>query len=296
MTLTIHETIPNEEVIPYINSELFGGHETARFALGVVAVGDEVVPGMENELIGYKLLRGNVYAKQKHYMSEEALEADGTEWNGDDLRSVHFAAFENHNDGTRVIGTERLVIKTRRLGETPIYNSLVRSGSGIITPSLAEIARLGLPSPHEIGTNDPLPIEEHYPEAFAEGSAPMPSNESSRLISRHEDPRVQKMVTWALLGAAVSYIEVNELGDCYGVVTPALSRGFRIGGMPVTELAEAKFVPDFNSSKMPIRIDIPEFARRLRSGKPDPLAAGNSENFAYAGTSPAAQSNMAVAA
>ncbi|HSX42873.1 MAG TPA: hypothetical protein VLF59_02190 [Candidatus Saccharimonadales bacterium] len=284
MTLA-HEAIPNELVIPSVDSNLFSGHEESRFALGIVAIGDEIVPGRKNEAHAYGLLRGNVYARQQRYMSEDELQADGTEWDKDDSRSVHFAAFENTGEDVRAIGSMRLVVKANRIARAPMFDELMRKITGY-----------SLPSPHEIGTEEPLPIETHYPDAFPNGPAPRPSVEASRLISRHEDNRTQRTVNWMLLGGVASYILAKELGDCYGVVKPSLSRSFRIGGMPATELGEAEFIPEYNSSKMPIQIDIPRFVERLQDTQPDVLTLGTANSFVYSGVSPTGRPELPRAA
>jgi N-acyl-L-homoserine lactone synthetase len=242
------DIIANQEVIPEIESRVFEGHEFSRFAVGIVAVGSEVVPELEGEFQGYTLLRGNVYAGQKNYMPASELNADGTETDADDARSVHFAVFENATPATKVVGSMRLIIK---------------------------------------GSEDdrPLPVEDHYPEVFADAAAPGKSTESSRLISRHENRGVQKGIKWLLFTAGVSYIVENDLGPVFGAVERPLARGLAMEGMPVQELAEPKFVEEFNASKQPIKIDIDELAHRMKESGSGLLEAMSTRNgsFVYTG-------------
>ncbi|HWB38885.1 MAG TPA: hypothetical protein VG604_01470, partial [Candidatus Saccharimonadales bacterium] len=209
--------IANHEVIPQVESGLFIGHETSHLAVGIVAVGDQVVPGYENELAGYKLLRGNVYALQKKYMPIEDLNEDGTETDADDARSVHFALIENAIESPRVVGAMRLIIKSREYPQA-------------------------------------LPIEDHYPEAFPEGPAPFLSTEVSRLIARHEDAKIQRTMKWPLFTASVAHIVEHDLGPVFGAVEEDLEQSLMRAGVPVVDLARPKFVEEFNASKMPIRI------------------------------------------
>lgn len=254
--------ITNQEVIPEINSDLFQGHETSRFAVGIVAVGDRPLPGRENEYDGYGLLRGNVYAFQKHYMPIADLNPDGTETDKDDIRSIHFAVVENALHSPRVVGAMRLIIKSRE-------------------------------------NNWTLPIEDHYPEAFTSADVPILSTEVSRWICRHEDTKIQRDLKWPLFTAGVMTITENNLGPVYGAVEESLARGLDIAGVPVTRLTEAaKYVPEFNAEKLPIRVDINTLAQRLEDDRPELTQAIRkaSAEFVYSGTvTPQEASTVTVA-
>jgi N-acyl-L-homoserine lactone synthetase len=269
--------IPNEQVIPEIGSSLFVGHESSRFAVGIVGVGSEVMPGLESEFQGYALLRGNVYAKQQHFMPEDDLNADGTEADPDDARSVHFAVIENAIRSPRVVGGMRLIIKSRQDQNPQLFAE-------------QDITDLG------VSTEAPLPIEGHYPEAFVDDPAPLPSTESSRLISRHEVSKLQKSVKWMLFTAGVSYIMSHDLGPAYGAVEPFLSRALRIEGMPTTEIGEAKFVPEFNATKLPIRIDVMGLAQKIEGEQPGALGEARENLFVYNGEAPLVASDHVTAA
>jgi N-acyl-L-homoserine lactone synthetase len=243
--------ISNQEVIPEVQSDLFVSHEESRFAVGIVAIGNDITPGLENEYQGYTLLRGNVYGKQQNFMPLDELNPDGTETDPDDARSVHFAIIENAVSNPRVVGSMRLIIKSKE-------------------------------------HNNALPIEEHYPESFEDGHSPLGSTEASRLIGRHEDLNLQRGLKWILFTAGVSYILDHDLGPVYGAVERSLARGLRMEGMPVTELAEPKFVEEFNSVKLPIRIDITGLARKMETDQPGVLKDMQelTNNFVYSGVAP----------
>lgn len=255
-----NERISNEYVIPEIESQLFIGHETARFAVGIVAVGNTIVPGLENEHNGYTRLRGNVYALQEHYMPVDDLKEDGGEVDMDDARSVHFALIENAVRNQRVVGAMRLIVKSHD------------------NPAM-------------------LPIEEHYPEVFQDASAPYRSTEVSRLIGRHEDKRIQAGLKWPLFTAGVTYIMDHQLGPVFGVVKDHLARSLNGVGVPVTRLGEAKFVPEFNAHKLPLRIDVGGLAETLEDNDPNLLDAMQvvENKFVYSGTMPAEAETAPVA-
>jgi hypothetical protein len=243
---------PNPEFIPDIQSDLFVGHEQSRFAVGIVAVGVNAMPGRESEYHGYGLLRGNVYAYEQQYMPVADLNEDGTESDMDDLRSIHFAVIENAIRSPRVVGTMRLIIKSRE-------------------------------------DNWPLPIEDHYPEAFADGDVPILSTEVSRWICRHEDRKIQSNLRWPLFTAGVNAINDNNLGPVFGAVKENLARGLNISGVPVTNLIpKAKFIPEFNAEKLPIRVEINELTQRLEDDRPELTeairAASANAEFTYSGT------------
>lgn len=218
--------------IPKVStSTLFHGRSDSRFAVGIVAYGGHVVPGLEEEHRAYGLLRANVYARERHYMSVDGLNADGTETDGDDPRSVHFGLYENAATSVRAVGSMRLIIK-------------------------------------EEGDARPLPIEQHYGSLFETQPAPAGSVEVSRLISRHESPDVQRNLKWPLFAASVSYIVDNGLGAVFGAVEEELEDRLRKDGVPVTALAEPHFVPEFNSAKLPIRVDIAGLGAKLQGDTP----------------------------
>lgn len=236
----------NEIMVPSVESRIFDVAPEAQFAIGRVAVGNTPLFGLDQETEAYLKLRGNIYAKQQHYMPVEELNADGTETDEDDARSVHIAAIENTFSGQRVMGGMRLVIKSHA-------------------------------NPRR------LPVEHHYPGVFDENPAPIVSAEASRVISRHEDPRIQKMIKWQLFKEAVEYLVSEQVSVVYGVVKPQMTRGLRIEGMPLEELAPAEFIPEINSKKQPIRIDLDELARRMGV---DGTGNSGGKGFVYSGHLP----------
>lgn len=144
MTITYsHNVLPDAEGIPSFPPTLFENeYQSARFAVGIVAIGSEVLHGLENEFDGYALERTRRYLAE-NYITEADLNSDGTELDEEDNRAVHFTVVENMVDYARTAGTMRLIIKSG------LKNSL-------------------------------LPIESMYPEAF-DNPAQVGSVESSRV-------------------------------------------------------------------------------------------------------------------
>ena len=215
----IDPNVTNDLVIPDIRSRLFVGHEAARFAVGIIAHGDVVMPGRGQEYLGYLRLRANVYADQTNMIPKESVAADGTERDIDDSRSVHFAVIENAGKNKRVVGAMRLIIKSKK---------------------------------------DPrmLPIEEFFEkEAFADYVAPLGSTEVSRYICRHEDSKTMRQLKWPLYTAALSHVMANDIGPTYAVVEEFLEKGLTKSGIPITRIASPKFVPEYNDFNMGIEID-----------------------------------------
>ncbi len=242
--------ISHHDVIPQIESTVFDNHPDAHLAVGILALGSQIVPGREAEFRAYGLLRGNTYYRQKGYRDVTIL-PDGTEFDADDARAIHLGLFENTGTTTRGVGSMRIVIKTEA------------------DPS-------------------PLPVEHHYPEAFANKPAPIKGAEISRWIGRHEDPVVQNKLKWPLFTAAVKLLLENELDPTFGVVEPKLARGLGRIGVPVVVLSDAKEMPGVQDAKQAIQIDVKGVAQTIVSRTPgafDAIAAIE-QGYAYSGTMP----------
>jgi N-acyl-L-homoserine lactone synthetase len=246
----IDRSISNTDVIPVIESDLFTKSpeaRDARFAIGVIAVGDEVTPGMEKEYEAYLRLRANVYADQTHMLDKSEVHADGTETDRDDARSVHFGIYEQHGQGVvRALSSIRLIAKTTE-------------------------------------NSEPLPIED-----FFGIEAPVGTNEASRLISRHENPRLQEMNKMTLFAAAIAYINKHNLGNSYATVEPPVERNFKLSGMPVERVAEPVYVAKYKADNLGLVIDTKEFAERLEAKMPGRLEEFNANegNMMYYGRMP----------
>lgn len=230
---SINLDIPNSMVIPTLESNVFADHPESNFAVGIIAVGNNVVDGLDEELKAYLRLRANVYADQTRMISKDLVAEDGTERDADDARSVHFAVFEN-GEQTRVVGAMRLIVKN-----------------------------------HEDSSN--LPIEDFFPEAFAE-PAPIGSTEVSRYICRHETRATERQLKTLLYSRVVPYIMSHELGPTYAVVEPVLERALPMGGVILRRIAEPVFVPEYNDDNLGIQIYTDEMAASMGVAEPQVLA------------------------
>jgi N-acyl-L-homoserine lactone synthetase len=251
----IDRGVPNEAVIPIFETDLFAGNEEARFAVGILAVGDEIVVGREAEFTAYTQLRGKVYAHQTRMIPTDVLNHDDSETDHDDARSVHFGIFEqvtpdeeNRALRARSVGAIRLIIKS------------------------AEDDR-------------PLPVEDFFPEAFEGNPAPLGSTEASRLIARHESAVVQGAIKWTSYAAAEAYILNHNLGPTYATVEPGLEKDFARSRMPFNRIADPKYVPEYAADNLGLEIDTTGFAEIVKRVKPG-LLEGLTEhegNFFYYG-------------
>lgn len=229
----IDKSISNTEVIPVFDTDLFESSpesRDARFAIGVIALGNEVAPGREQEYNAYLKLRANVYADQTRMITKDHVRSDGTEIDEDDSRSIHFGIFEQNAAGmARAVSSIRLIPKNEAHPEK-------------------------------------LPIED-----FFGIEADFGTNEASRLISRHENARIQAMNKRTLFAAAISYIRNNGLGDSYATVEAPVERDFVREGMPVKRVADPIYVPEYNADNLGLIIDTDKFADILEEHTPGVL-------------------------
>lgn len=246
----IDRTISNELVIPTVlHSEIFAGHEDARFAVGMLAAGDQVRPGLDAEFTAYLRLRANVYAYQTRMISPDQVR-DGIEVDIDDSRSAHFGIFEN----AAGLGAVRSVATMR-----------------VIMKSEAHSAK--------------LPIEDFFPEAFAQGATPLSAIEISRYICRHESAGTQRALTGPLFSTAVSYITRNALGPTYATVEPTVESDLKAKGVPMTRIADPIFVREYNAHNLGVQIDVPLMANGIEHRSPGMLAVmqQTEQGFVYFG-------------
>ena len=229
----IDRSISNTDVIPVFDSELFTQSPEAResrFAIGIIAVDNEVAPGREEEYQAYLKLRANVYADQTNMLDKEEVRPDGTESDKDDARSYHIGIFEQDAAGkARAESSIRIIVKD---GEHP----------------------------------ENLPIED-----FFGIEAPLGTNEASRLISRHENPRIQEMNKLYLFAAAIACIRNHNLGNSYATVEPAVEALFNRGGMPNERVAEPVYVPKYKAENLGLVIDTEAYAEKLEAIMPGKL-------------------------
>jgi hypothetical protein len=226
--------ITNDKVIPVIESDLFDANPSARFAVGILAVGNQVVPGLEKEYTAYFDLRRNVYVDQTGQLDTSAIRDDGTDRDEEDGRSVAFGVIENRIWDQRVVGATRIIIK----------------GFG----TDAEEQR-------------PLPVETFCPEVFDEDPAPIRSIEVSRHIARHERAAMQEILRWQLYAVSLGYVASHALGPVYGVVEPWLQKSLQ-SSVPVRAIGEPRYVPHYLDYNVPIEIDSEQLFDQMKTSHP----------------------------
>lgn len=219
-----------QQIIPIIKSEVFVDNPDSRFAIGKVAVNGVIVNGYENEFKGAAKLRALTYL-DKEFIKSSDLDSNGTELDQNDYsRSAHFVILEKTavSSLARVVGNVRLIIKSND------------NSSG-------------------------LPIEEYCPDKFLNEPITIGGVEVSRLIASHEDPDIQNFLKWPLFIAGHKYVELNELGPVYGLMSPALTRLLRSQGIPVAPIANSRYIREINAEKQPVIINLPLLKRLIRS-------------------------------
>jgi hypothetical protein len=244
--------IGKSQVIPVLESAIFDAAPDSRFAIGMLAIGAKPLAGRQDEYRSYFDLRRNVYVDETGQLSEADIQADGTDRDEDDTRSVAFGAYENMGQGlARTVGSLRLIMK----GYTD-----------------------------EAGEAKPLPIEEFCPEIFEDQPAPATATEVSRFIARHENARYQGLIKWNVYSAGLAYIANNNLGPTYAVIEPWLERELK-STIPVSRIGEPRYVPHYLADNLPIEVHTPQFIKQVEESHPGTLAAlrENQEAWSFFG-------------
>lgn len=165
-------------------------------------------------------LRGNVYLNL-HYVSPEQVDEKGREIDRDDLRSIHFSVLERAENGSgersRVIGTSRLILKDSE--------------------------------------HNKLPIEKYFPELFESSPAALGTVEVSRLISQHENPRIQHLTAMALIRAMTHFSIDRNIGADYCMVEEGLLRFLNSQAIPTEILGQPKEVEEQGGVLYPVKIE-----------------------------------------
>jgi len=218
-----------ERLTPIIESKVFSCNQESRFALGKVAVNNIILNGYENEFNGAAQLRANIYL-DNGFINIGDLDDNGTELDSDDLRSAHFVMLERTASASlaRVIGNMRLIVKRQE-------------------------------------NSSPLPLENYRNDFFDENPISVGGVEVSRLIVVHEDTNIQNSLKWPFFVAGQKYVDANRLSPVCGLMTPALTRLLRSQHIPVSAIADAKFIEEINATKQPVSINMAVLRRLVNS-------------------------------
>ena len=211
-----------EKLTPIVESNVFIEHPEFRFAIGEMVINNVVVSSHETEFFGAAQLRALTYL-DSGFIKFEDLDDNGTELDQNDYsRSVHFIMFERTAIASmaRVVGNMRLIIKNQ-------------------------------------GNSAPLPVECYCPDAFSGNPISIGGVEVSRLIARHENARIQRSLKWPLFVAGQKYVENNQLGPVYGLLSPALTKSLRAQHIPVSAIADELYIKEINAKKQPVSINLP---------------------------------------
>lgn len=219
--------ISNKEAIPVIETDVFSIQPDRRFALTVLGKGNIPAQGNEDIFNAYLRLRANVYIDQTGMLEPELRQEDQTESDKDDARSLHIAVLENQSS----------------------YAETTRN-------NLSRVAVVGAMRviEKEQGNDDRLPIEDFFEKELNGFVTEVGSNEISRYIVRHENPRHKKVVRDLMHATALAYIVQNNLGPTLAVVEPELEQTLQKQGVPFTRIADPKLVPKYNDLNLGIQI------------------------------------------
>lgn len=208
-------------IIPTVETPIFENNDVSRFAIAEVT--PEELWNM-SEFSGAAQLRANTYLASG-FVQESELNDDGSELDANDERSFHYLVFERTAVASlaRVVGNMRLVMKTE-------------------------------------DDMSPLPVEEFFPDHF-QTPAQTGSAEVSRLISRHEDSRLQAFIKWPMFIAGYKQVVESDSGPVYGLLAPTLVRQLSLQGVPIQTLAPARYIEEINAKKQPTEIDLPALGK-----------------------------------
>lgn len=221
----IDRSISNHDVIPVIDSNVFEEDPGARLACGMIAINGVPLPGFETEYAAHFQLRKKVYVDQTGQLAADDLQADGTDRDADDARSITFAVFENREGGARVIGVARLIVR---------------------------------------GIARPLPVEEFCPEVFASGELDTHCVEVSRVIARHESAALQGLVQTHLFAQMLAYLSDHRLGRTFAILEPWLERHVK-GVLVIARIGEVRYVEHYLDENVPIEVDVAASVDRVNA-------------------------------
>jgi N-acyl-L-homoserine lactone synthetase len=208
MTITAEHS-HNLSFDPSFYSEMFDEKPEAKYWVGRIAFSGSLPPASVMECYtAMAKLRADVYVDQMGYLGPEQKDTLGRELDDYDSKSIHFGAIENvmceEESYARVIGSGRLIMKKTE--------------------------------------DEPLPIENKYPEIFSGSPIAVGAAEVSRFISRHDSEPVQHMIALAIIRIMSLYSIKNGINADYFEVEKPLLRLLSIIGLPLEQLGNPKQV------------------------------------------------------
>jgi N-acyl-L-homoserine lactone synthetase len=140
----------------------------------------------------------------------------------DDSRSIQFAVIERKAapDASKVVGVSRLIQKRETSGD------------------------------------DRLPVEILFPDFFEEQPLEAGVVEGSRLIARHPNRHLQRLIDLANIRAMDLWARGNSIEYIYGIAEEPFLRHLRMLGLPYEQLSDFQPLAEFgNTSNAPIRFN-----------------------------------------
>lgn len=223
----VTEILPQyAEIHPLVSTEIFNGHEEQNYWVGKVAVnGIALYPEYYDATA---VFRGNIYT-DLGFIPSEQLDEFGRDLDGDDVRSVQFSVLERAQDvgAARVIGSGRVIIKSEE--------------------------------------SEPLPIETHFPDVFADNPIPVNNVEISRFIAKHESASKQHRVALSLIRVMALYGINNSYDTNFCMIEAPLMRHLTSIGLPTEQLGESKNIDELGGELFPVGIKSSEILESVKT-------------------------------
>lgn len=213
-----------ESYIPTVETAVFDELPDAHFWVGKVALPGEVL--LNDEYTAARQLRANIYIDKEGFLDEESRMADGGEMDVDDDRSIQFAVIENIGDRKRVVGTSRLIVKR--------------------------------------SSDDLLPVEQLFPEAFENSPAPIGSSEASRFIAQHPNKMTKHLISLSEIRAMDLEALAHGYEPIYAVIEEKLGKMFEFIGIPFDQMTELKYLEEYSTPNMAVEIDPRRVAEEIK--------------------------------
>ncbi len=221
MAINIFEDIPYETNqtgdpyghLPTIDEDIFADNPNAAYMVALAAVPGEVL--MPRVFEATRELRYSKYTELGWLPVEHVVEVNGKRLeplDKYDATSEHVA-----------------VIKNRGSDKLPV---LIASGRSIIKAS--EDAN--------------IPVEEHFPEVFRDGPAPVGSNEVSRLISDSLHRPERALASIAVQRAITSRCIELDYGPSYAMIEQYLKKRLDDTRFPHEMISDFQPIPEYNDT------------------------------------------------
>lgn len=231
MSQIISPEFPEFSVNEPVCPEVFAENPDAAFWVGRISLVGEIENAVYFDAV--TKFRANVYVDELSFLPPEAVDVFGREIDEDDKRSTQFVAAENKHD----LGLARIV------------------GSGRLI--------------HKRTDSDSLPIEQHFPEIFADDPIAADNVEVSRFIARYpEDPSVQRLISLSMVRAMALNSVEQGAPSTYCLIERPLQKLLTVMGLEPETLGEPKEIEELGGVLYPVRINPHKIVENAQGNNP----------------------------